>query len=528
MTRLGNLALRSAVIFFTLARCPAEARDPDPRVPNDLAENFDPLVAESVYDIDCDGARLPWRLPRFPDWDPNTLTVQEFCAKPQYGGRGPGKHLGGWCPNANFEEIGFDFLQGNPGVMKAQLFANPRSQSILAVHYTNARQEVKEWMAEEIGRYHDPLEHDTWVSLDKENEITCGGDFPDWPAPAPFEWSQWTSLQDLCAVQLSGGHFIANAGGYCHRATDGPRMVYFLDEMTPRPDWTWNNWRTSTAIRSYCRSHCRCSNPEREVRTPWIWKTSEGVQIRAALPKGDGSVTIQFQGPRGRTVEHIIPPYSPGGPQAPRAVGTCGSDGRRFCPEPWPTDRLGPTPAVTPYFPSPSPSAAATVDAPSAKQASVGQCAVPDTSGATSACGCSGCNSVSECSWSEFGACRCVARAIQKQGSGRDRFLGVCSQILSGPLGKIRRRDADGERGSGNESRSDARNDDEASGMIIDGTSVIQQAIGDADGTMAFLDSETEERLACPCNVSYVSFACCDSGDGVVFEPAALKLGSLS
>ncbi|KAI9676098.1 MAG: hypothetical protein M1817_000841 [Caeruleum heppii] len=544
MTSLRRFVLSFFAIFSTILRGPAAAYDSNPRVPDDLQENFNPALADQDFAISCVGSKWPWWIPRFPDWDPNTLTVQELCAKPQYGGRGPGKHLGGWCHDNTFEDIGFDFLRGNPGVQKAELLANPRaelfcrsrcfcttgefddydaerparfrtgrrqahdtyrisldinddfhpgtshtpqsSESVAALHYVSARQAVKEWYLEEHEQWKDPLAHDTWVSLDKENEITCGGDFPDWPAPPPFEWSHWDSLQQLCAVQLSGGDYQANAGGHCYRFHangNGHKLVYFTDEMTPRYDWTWQNFRVAISIRSYCRTHCRCSNPDKEIRSTHLW---------------------QYQG-EGTNTELIIPPYSKGGARTPRAVGTCGSDGKRFCFEPWPSDRLGPTPAATPYFPSPS-SSEATAVAPSNIKASTGQCAVPDASGVKSQCGCSGCNSVSECSWSEFGACRCVARTVQKQGSGRDRFLGVCSQILSGPLGKIRKRDAEGG---------------------ID-TSIQQATVDGDDGTMAFLDPETQERLACPCNVSYVSFACCDSRDGVVYEPPGLKLGSLS
>ena len=34
-------------------------------------------------------------------------------------------------------------------------------------------------------------------------------------------------------------------------------------------------------------------------------------------------------------------------------------------------------------------------------------------------------------------------------------------------------------------------------------------------------------RIACPCNATYVLYACCNSADGIVFEAPKLKLGEL-
>ncbi|KAI9681394.1 MAG: hypothetical protein M1817_002677 [Caeruleum heppii] len=70
----------------------------DPLEPH-LTENFDPAEASPAGVIFCSGPLPPWKLPRFPewDWDPNTFTLQELCAKPQYGGKAPGQHLGAFC-----------------------------------------------------------------------------------------------------------------------------------------------------------------------------------------------------------------------------------------------------------------------------------------------------------------------------------------------------------------------------------------------------------------------------------------------
>ena len=68
-------------------------------------EIFDPAEADPFGQITCpDEGSLAWlHLPRIESSsdrvsvDPNTLTLQQLCAKPQYGGWGPGLHLGGFC-----------------------------------------------------------------------------------------------------------------------------------------------------------------------------------------------------------------------------------------------------------------------------------------------------------------------------------------------------------------------------------------------------------------------------------------------
>jgi hypothetical protein len=66
-------------------------------------ENFDPSLASPDGRITCPGP-LPAgnylgipRNPGDPPIDPRTLTLQQLCAKPQYGGN-PSIHLGGFCP----------------------------------------------------------------------------------------------------------------------------------------------------------------------------------------------------------------------------------------------------------------------------------------------------------------------------------------------------------------------------------------------------------------------------------------------
>ena len=48
-----------------------------------------------------------------------------------------------------------------------------------------------------------------------------------------------------------------------------------------------------------------------------------------------------------------------------------------------------------------------------------------------------------------------------------------------------------------------------------------------SNGASSVFEDAKGAPLACPCNSSYVSYACCNSTDGIVFEPASSKLGTL-
>ena len=43
------------------------------------------------------------------------------------------------------------------------------------------------------------------VSLDQNNYIQCRGDLPRFPLPQPYNMSEFSNLDELCAVQWSGG-----------------------------------------------------------------------------------------------------------------------------------------------------------------------------------------------------------------------------------------------------------------------------------------------------------------------------------
>ena len=59
-------------------------------------ENFDPAEANPAENITCLGYS-DIVLPVFSDWNPNDYSLQQLCAKPQFGGLGRRMHLGGFC-----------------------------------------------------------------------------------------------------------------------------------------------------------------------------------------------------------------------------------------------------------------------------------------------------------------------------------------------------------------------------------------------------------------------------------------------
>ena len=44
-----------------------------------------------------------------------------------------------------------------------------------------------------------------YVSMDSDNNIECHGFLPQFPLPSPYRTSDFSTLQELCAVQFSGG-----------------------------------------------------------------------------------------------------------------------------------------------------------------------------------------------------------------------------------------------------------------------------------------------------------------------------------
>ncbi|KAI9681250.1 MAG: hypothetical protein M1817_002532 [Caeruleum heppii] len=132
-------------------------------------------------------------------------------------------------------------------------------------------------------------------------------------------------------------------------------------------------------------------------------------------------------------------------------------------------------------------------------------------------CTCGGrCSAVTQsCSWGSLGLCRCTARPFF---AGGGKFFGECASITS-QMGGKRRLARDGHIG--------ARQNltDEEIGSFLNATETVVNA---TDGQSSGLfNATTFEQVACPCNQTYVSYACCESDSGIIYEEPHKKLGEL-
>ena len=251
------------------------------------------LPADPRRNITCLGSSYALQLPiRRDGINPNDFTMQQLCAKTEYGGAPAGQHLGGWCSKGlrmaekdffesditfldgegpsyafdatspqgvSFEDVtpedsliyqdGWDirFLLGcfnrcfcNYGVQDLTIQPK-RDEPSNADTYLFASDGSGELMLDvdddifTEGRDHDGRLGDTKVetveltpmiepdsddgfaiaienidppwrlNMDAGNYITCEGDLPSFPLPAPYHISDFENPQQLCAVQFSGG-----------------------------------------------------------------------------------------------------------------------------------------------------------------------------------------------------------------------------------------------------------------------------------------------------------------------------------
>lgn len=106
-----------------------------------------------------------------------------------------------------------------------------------------------------------------------------------------------------------------------------------------------------------------------------------------------------------------------------------------------------------------------------------------------------------QCSSGSTGQCKCAAQPI---GGVRDsivRFAGACAPVHSVP----KRINPIGDK------------------QVPDGSSTSVMVADDTAGFFA----ANGERVACPCNATYVSYGCCGSETGIVWETPDKKLGEL-
>ena len=260
--RLISLTTARYVVWLLLAlslnsseASPAYDRHHPPRV-----ENFDPAEANPEGRITCLGDSYPLQLPAQPHFNPNHLSMQQLCAKPQYGGGLRGQHLGGWCysgpPLSDSPQRGvvvFDTSDAaqpnvqlqNPRTLLGCLykcFCGGRSNRIPAQPETfrGERRDVMSGITYEVkidivddfvvpqrqhsstrGRHVPAASYEViteieaglnqaggytrYVSMDYANYIQCRGDLPTFILPPPYEISSFDSLQKLCSVTMGGG-----------------------------------------------------------------------------------------------------------------------------------------------------------------------------------------------------------------------------------------------------------------------------------------------------------------------------------
>lgn len=225
-------------------------------------ENFDPAEADPWGNITCVGSSLDIRLPMLGDFNPNRVSMQKLCAKPQYNGGARGQHAGAFCflpPHEGFTgEVAFDFSDGAQASKELQnrrllitcfyrCFCNygltdplMQPKSNWPYFRTGRRPSISTYelqidvnndfttpAEQKMGRrgltsvdslqliawtqITQPLqaisnEEHQYLSLDPGNEIVCRGNLPDFTLPSPYRTSDFKNIQEMCAMQLTGGN----------------------------------------------------------------------------------------------------------------------------------------------------------------------------------------------------------------------------------------------------------------------------------------------------------------------------------
>ncbi|KAI9674223.1 MAG: hypothetical protein M1817_002041 [Caeruleum heppii] len=501
----------------------------DPSRPHTV-ENFDPAEADPQGGVTCLGPLPPWPLPVYPGFNPNTFSLQELCNKPQYGGKGPGRHLGGWCMwNRHPQSPGVWGVDRGVGALanaelasrtRLLLYCRQRCFCDFEVEdrshqpYRTARDyevvSLPRWNFEIINVHVpsidglEPASRDAkpvyrlgtrirdqeeihvfgqrlksrWASINSVNDITCEGNLPEWPRMPSFDSPNPPTLQQLCAVQLSGGNTSANFGGYCHPDGTGKGRVWFTDEMTPRIEYTWENSVLSAAFRRYCWSQCRCTNLpelEKDKSKPWFILDGVGVATRA-----DNGVDFIVRGELGSKAQ---PVYSMVPSSGSSSDGSCQTREGQSCNATWPVDVLGPVPRAPPaaYAGSVHDTDLSTAEGTWTPPSGLPTCG--------SACqnnkACRGPDPTSKCRCMAVG--EPVARANGLDPVFPSALCLVFSQALASSLAKV---------GKGSPKR---------------------RAVDDVKGQV----------WGCACNNTYISLACCESDTDVVHETSVMKLGRL-
>ncbi|KAI9678696.1 MAG: hypothetical protein M1817_005753 [Caeruleum heppii] len=468
--------------------------------------------------------------------DYRAFTLQELCAKVELGGKGPGQQLGGFClPLGRGQSNRLIWFDHRPEGQISTELSNPRAlqycldrchcsqglpvdartvkpfhaearEIVAGLHPALAGYQIKidvpdDYSVPRDAHYGSGLEplfstgityltqqsriFVQLINLHPRNRLRCNGPRPRWRLPVgqrsldAFDGTFSSDLTNICAVHLAGGHPNANAGGYCHR-NGRDSDVWFSDDMTPRLEWTWDNFMTSATIRFHCWRYCTCSNPpDPNNRTvARFWEFVPGFILMETPGGGVSAQPGSSSGPSTSGSSRSVPVLPPGPASGDRPAGTCGSDGQQFCDMPWPSDVFGPKP-VSP----PSVRVTTTATSTAARPA---QCAAQ-------------CVRNGDCRG--IGApdgCRCVAASVEEaraQGSDPVFPRALCLLVVQAA---VHHRPGAAKPGVRGRSVAEATARDDSRGW------------------------------ACACNTTYVSEACCHADTGLVWEPLARKLGRLA
>ena len=263
----GHLTGKIILLLFTFLLASHNATLASPaynRMMPPLTENLDPAEANPEANITCLGDSYDLNLPVVGNFNPNRVSMHKLCAKPQFKGGEPGQHLGGFCvlpPHAGMGttgEVSFDSSNGaqinfelfNPRVILgcfyrcfcshgvADVSIQPKTkhnlfrtfqqlsrrtyelQIDIVDDFTVPRAEKKGKLGNtvvntvqvssvsEVGNalnYGGNMLQGSTLSLDPGNKIECRGDLPTFLLPSPYQTSDFSNLQQMCATQLSGG-----------------------------------------------------------------------------------------------------------------------------------------------------------------------------------------------------------------------------------------------------------------------------------------------------------------------------------
>ena len=247
-------------------------------------ENFDPAEADPKRNLSCVGDSYGLRLPLLEDgFNPNGLSMQKLCVKPQYGGGEQHQHAGAYCfhpieplppsksENDSESDIDNDFVGEELPVMYGKVIFDPHRYAQTSRRLQNPRVlqaciyrcfcnygvedvsiqppsdhfPIQKLPSGEGYQLQIDIENDftlsyvtkmsgtalgdvdsssifkkpqvdsdglgflvqpTYMNLDPGNEIECTGDLPSFVLPSPYTYANFSSVQELCAVALSGGN----------------------------------------------------------------------------------------------------------------------------------------------------------------------------------------------------------------------------------------------------------------------------------------------------------------------------------